>query len=156
MSDNVIDTDAIVIERVFDAPIDLIWHMWTQPEHFKQWYGPEGFSVPVAEMDVQVGGKRRVGMTLPDGSMTMWTIGEYKEVSPITRLVYTESMADQDGNVMEMPGMPSITEVIVELEAVDGGTRMTMTHAGVPADSPGKSGWEQAFTKLARHIASTA
>ena len=45
--------DAVVIERSFDAPVDLIWKMWTDPEHFKAWYGPDGASIPVAKMDVE-------------------------------------------------------------------------------------------------------
>ena len=145
--------DAIVIERTFDAPVDFIWQMWTQPEHFKHWYGPQGFSVPVAEIDLRVGGKRLICMQSPDGSMKMWTTGEHLEVTPTARLVYTESMADEDGNVITPPNGPGTTQVTVQLEAMDGRTKMILTHAGLPADSPGASGWEQAFTKLADHIA---
>ncbi len=47
------------IERTFEAPIETIWAMWTDSELFKQWYGPNGMSVPTAEMDVVVGGKRK-------------------------------------------------------------------------------------------------
>ena len=150
--------NAVVIERTFDAPIDLIWQMWTQPEHFQNWYGPKGFTVPVAEMDVRVGGKRLICMESPDGSMKMWTTGEHIEVSPIERLVYTESMSDENGKVksasdMGMPeGFPTTTEVSVVLEDLGGRTKMIMTHAGVPADSPGASGWNQAFDKLAEHL----
>jgi uncharacterized protein YndB with AHSA1/START domain len=150
--------NAIVIERTFDAPVELIWQMWTQPEHFQKWYGPNGFTVPVAEMDVRVGGKRLICMASPDGSMKMWTTGEHIEVSPIERLVYTESMSDENGNVMSptemgMPeGSPTTTEVTIVLEDLGGRTKMVMTHAGVPADSPGASGWNQAFDKLADHI----
>lgn len=154
MSENTISNDAIVIERTFDAPIALIWQMWTEAEHFKNWYGPQGFSIPVAEMDVRAGGKRLICMASPDGKMKMWTTGEYTEVVPTTRLVYTESMSDENGNIVAPPNdsMPATTEVIVVLEKLDGQTKMVMTHAGVPADSPGKSGWEQAFTKLADRI----
>ena len=54
---------------------------------------------------------------------------------------------------MGMPeGHPETTEVTVLLEALDGRTKMVMTHAGIPADSPGASGWNQAFDKLAAHI----
>jgi len=150
--------DAIVIERVFDAPVDFIWQMWTDPEHFKKWYGPKGFSIPVADMDLSVGGKRLIGMASPDGSRKMFTTGEHKEVVPNERLVYTESMSDENGNVMSaadmgMPeGYPMTTEVTVTLEDLGGRTKMVMTHAGVPADSPGASGWNQAFDKLAEHI----
>ncbi|VAW31951.1 hypothetical protein MNBD_CHLOROFLEXI01-5003 [hydrothermal vent metagenome] len=158
MSSSTVSEDAVVIERTFDASIDLIWKMWTQPEHFQSWYGPQGFTVPVAKMDVQVGGKRLICMASPDGSMKMWTTGEYMEVAPKGRLVYTESMADENGNVlspstMGMPeGYPATTEVTVLLEELGGRTKMVMTHAGVPADSGGAGGWTQAFDKMANHI----
>jgi uncharacterized protein YndB with AHSA1/START domain len=160
MSDSTISEDAVVIERVFEAPIDLIWQMWTNPEHFKNWYGPTGFTVPVAEMDVRVGGKQLVCMASPDGSMKMWTTGEYTEVVPNERLVYTDSPADENGNVvspsaMGMPdGYPTTTEVTVQLEELGGRTKMVMTHAGVPADSGAGGGWEQAFAKMASYIES--
>lgn len=151
-------TEAIVIERTIDAPANLVWEMWTEPEHFKKWYGPGGFSVPVAEFDLRVGGKRLVCMASSDGKMKMWTTGEHLEVTPGTRLVYTESMADENGNVMPPSAMgmpedsPMTTEVTVLLEDLGGRTRMTLTHAGVPADSPGASGWNQAFDKMADYI----
>jgi uncharacterized protein YndB with AHSA1/START domain len=44
--------DARVIERSFDAPVDWVWRMWTDPEHFRAWYGPTGATIPVAELDV--------------------------------------------------------------------------------------------------------
>jgi uncharacterized protein YndB with AHSA1/START domain len=149
-----------VIERTFDAPVNLIWQMWTDSEHFKQWYGPKGFTVPVAKMDVRVGGKRLVCMEMqnPDSGMKMWTTGEYKEIVPNERLVYTESPADENGNMvspsaMGMPdGYPMTTEVIVVLEDIGGRTKMVMTHAGVPADTGANTGWEQAFDKMADYI----
>ncbi|MEM7798102.1 MAG: SRPBCC domain-containing protein [Chloroflexota bacterium] len=148
---------ACVVERVFDAPAALVWQLWTDPEHFKQWYGPKGFSIPVAEMDVQVGGKRLVAMASPDGKMKMWTTGEYTEVTPTTRLVYTESPSDDKGNVMDPadmgmpPGYPAVTEVTVVLEEANGKTKMVLTHSGVPEQAAGC--WGQAFDKMADHIA---
>jgi uncharacterized protein YndB with AHSA1/START domain len=151
--------DAVVIERIFEAPINLIWQLWTQPELFQKWYGPQGMTIPVAKMDVRVGGKRLIcmEMNMPDRSMKMWFTGEYKEVVPHTRLVYTDSMADEHGNVlspatMGMPDLPETTEVIVQLEELGGRTKMVMTHAGVPADSGGAGGWNQAFDKMADYI----
>ena len=52
-------TQSVEIERIFDAPIDLVWSMWAEAEHFASWYGPAGASIPTAEMDVTVGGRRR-------------------------------------------------------------------------------------------------
>lgn len=156
MSDSTTAADAVVIERTFNAPVDLIWQMWTQPEHFKQWYGPQGFTVPVAEMDVRVGGKRLICMASPDGRMKMWTTGEFVEIVPNERLVYTESPADENGQVIPpsaLPeGFPAMTEVTVLLAAVERGTKMVMTHAGTPAASGANEGWNQAFAKLAAYI----
>ena len=160
MSNSTMTQDAVVIERTFDAPTDIIWQLWTQGEQFQKWYGPKGMTIPVANMDVRVGGKRLICMASPDGSMKMWFTGEYREVSPTARLVYTDSMADENGNVlspqaMGMPeGHPETTEVIVELEDLGGRTKMTMTHVGVPAGSPGAGGWNMAFDKMAAHIES--
>ena len=127
----------LVIERTLEAPPELIWKMWTEPEHFAAWYGPGGATIPVAKMDVRVGGIRLLcmEMTTPDGTMQMWFTGEYLEVIENQRLVYTDSMSDENGNVMSpeqmgMPeGHPTTTEVRVEIEHVSGGTRMVLTHA---------------------------
>jgi uncharacterized protein YndB with AHSA1/START domain len=160
MTDNNSGGDAVVIERSFDAPVDLIWQMWTDPEHFKAWYGPGGATIPVAKMDVRVGGARLLCMEVnsPNGQMKMWFAGEYREVVENERIVYTDFMSDANGNAvspsdMGMPeGHPMTTEVRVELEEVGGRTKMVMTHSGIPASSPGAAGWTMAFDKLAAHV----
>jgi len=161
MADDSTSPDAVVIERTLDAPAELVWQMWTDPEHFKAWYGPDGATIPVADMDVRVGGSRLVGMEMetPGGKMKMWFTGEYREVVENERLLYTESMSDEDGNIVSPsdmgmpPGHPETTEVLIELEDLGGRTRMVMTHAGVPADSPGATGWNMALDKLVSYIA---
>lgn len=154
------DKESVHIKRSFDAPIEVIWAMWTDPAKFQQWYGPMGMSVPLAEMDVTIGGTRKICMEMitPDQTMQMWFIGEYKEIVAPTRLVYTESMCDAAGNIIKPedmgmpPGSPDVTEVIVELQSEGNQTMMTMTHRGVPAGSPGEGGWKQAFDKLAEYL----
>jgi uncharacterized protein YndB with AHSA1/START domain len=153
--------DAVVIERTFDAPVELVWRMWTDPEHFKAWYGPNGAAIPVAKMDARVGGSRLICMEVqsPSGPMQMWFVGEYREVIENERLVYTESMSDENGkpttssNTDPPNAHPAITEVRVEIESVGGQTKLIMTHRGIPADSPGAAGWHMAFDKLAAHLA---
>jgi len=102
--------DAVVIERTFDEAADHIWQMWTEPEHFNAWYGPDGAAIPVTKMDVRVGGTRLVCMQMPtpDGPTQMWFTGEYREVVPNERLVYAESVCDENGNVLSPSdvGMP--------------------------------------------------
>ena len=154
-------TQSVTLERVLDAPIDLVWQTWTDPDHFAAWYGPTGATVPVIDMDVTIGGRRHfcIEMQTPDGQSRMWFVGEYRVIDEPNRLVYTESMSDPEGNrvspeAMGMPsGHPDVTEVTVELDDLDGRTRMVMTHAGIPADSPGAMGWNMALDKLEAHLA---
>ena len=156
------DTDgqSMRIERNLDAPVDLVWRMWAEPDRHATWYGPDGATVPVVTMDVVAGGSRLLclEMTTPDGPMRMWFTGEFLEVVEHRRLVYTDSMSDEQGNVMSaeqmgMPaGHPTTTEVRVELEPVEGGTSMVLTHVGVPAGSPGEAGWSMALDKLAARL----
>jgi uncharacterized protein YndB with AHSA1/START domain len=161
MTDDTSAPDAVRIERTLDAPIELVWQMWTDPDLFAQWYGPPGAFVSVAEMELRVGGRRLVGMQLatPGGTHQMWFTGEHLEVVDNHRLVYTESMADADGNVVAPSAMgmpadhPETTTVTVELEVTEGRTTMVMTHAGIPSDSPGAAGWNMALDKLAALVA---
>jgi uncharacterized protein YndB with AHSA1/START domain len=161
MTDETSTQNAVTIDRTFEAPVDLVWRMWTEPEHFTAWYGPAGTSIRVAKMDLRVGGTRMVcmEMTTPGGTVQMWFTGEYREISEHTRLVYTESMSDASGKVLSsaeagLPaGHPTTTEVTVELEDLDGRTRMTLTHVGIPEGSPGAEGWGMAIDKLAAHLA---
>ena len=152
--------ESAVLERVFDAPIDLVWKMWTDPASFKAWYGPAGVTVPVAELDVWPGGRRRVCMAV--GPREMWFTGQHLEVTEPTRLLYTETMADERGNPISPeslgmpPKTPGTTEVTVVLDEVDGGTRVTLTHAGVPAESGAARGWNAAFDKLAAALGAAA
>jgi uncharacterized protein YndB with AHSA1/START domain len=160
MTDARTSKDSVVIAHRFDAPVELIWQMWTDPEHFRNWYGPEGATIPSAKMDVRVGGSRLVCMEVqaPNGPMQMWFTGEYLEVVENERLVYTESMSDENGVVksaadMGMPeGHPTTTEVSVEIRADGAGTRMVLTHTGIPADSPGATGWRMAIAKLTAYL----
>ncbi len=150
----------VKIEREFDSPIETIWDMWTDPALFRAWYGPRGMSVPVAEMDVVVGGTRKVcmEMTAAERPMKMWFTGVYKEVTRPNRLVYTESMCDEDGTLitpqaMGMPeDFPDITEIIVELSEANGKTLMAMIHIGVEEGTAGAGGWNQAFDKLGEYL----
>jgi uncharacterized protein YndB with AHSA1/START domain len=138
--------DRLVIERTFDAPATLVWSMWTDPEHFAAWYGPNGATIPVAEFDVRVGGRRRVCMAMetPNGAMRMWFQGEHSAVEPHRLLAYTEQVTDEAG----VPAHGDLTEVRVELHEAHGRTQMVLTHIGIPEESPGAAGWHMALDKL--------
>ena len=82
----------LVTTRAFDAPRDLVWEAWTSPEHLPNWLlGPEGWTMPVCESDLRVGGAWHfVWQSDADGS-EMGMTGEYKEIAPPERLVSTQS-----------------------------------------------------------------
>ena len=164
MSDRPSAPKDVRIERLLDAPVPLVWQLWTDPDSFCEWYGPSGATIVVKEMDVRVGGRRHICMSVatPNGTMQMWFTGEHIAVRENELLVYSESMSDEHGNIV-MPSEvglphdhPTTTTVTVELVSTIDGTRMVMTHAGIPADSPGAMGWNMAFDKLEAHLAPPA
>jgi uncharacterized protein YndB with AHSA1/START domain len=84
--------------RLFDAPRSLVFEAMTKPEHVKEWWGRlgEGYSVPECEIDLRVGGKWRFVNRHPKGEVTFY--GEYREITPPGRLVFTEIFADYPDN----------------------------------------------------------
>jgi uncharacterized protein YndB with AHSA1/START domain len=81
----------VVISRTFDAPRRLVFDAWTRPEHVPRWMlGPEGWSMPVCEIDLRPGGGWHFVWRKSDGT-EMGMRGQYREVVPPERLVYTES-----------------------------------------------------------------
>ena len=156
---NGIEENQIVVSRSFDAPLELLWKAWTEPEHFMKWYGPEGFTTPTCEIDLKVGGRHLWSMKSPDG-MQMYYTGTYKEIVPMERIVYTDSLSDAEGNVMSptamgMPeGSPESMDVTVTFAHEDGKTTVTVSHVGFGegGDRAGMD-WEQAFDKLTAVLA---
>src|SRR5947209_859828 len=83
----------LTITRVFDAPRELVFKAWTEPERQAQWLGPKGFAGKVLEMDVRPGGRFRFYMRSAEGT-DHWLQGIYREVAPPERLVSTYGWAD--------------------------------------------------------------
>ena len=91
-----------VISRVFDAPRDLVWKAFTDPERMKHWWGPKGFTVFHSKMDLRPGGIYHYGMKAPDGT-TMWGKMVLREVAPPERLVFINSFSDEAGGTTRHP-----------------------------------------------------
>ena len=107
----------VAMSRVFDAPRTLVWEAWTSPEHMPHWLlGPEGWSMPVCEIDLRPGGEFRFGWRKGDGE-EMEIRGAYREVAPPERLVSTESWGGD---------WPETINTLV-LSEEDGKTTMTQT-----------------------------
>jgi uncharacterized protein YndB with AHSA1/START domain len=92
-----------VISRDLDAPRDLVWKCFTDPERMKQWWGPKGFTVIASKMDLRVGGTYHYGMKAPDGT-PMWGKFVFREIVPQERLVFINSFSDEAGGVTRHPG----------------------------------------------------
>ena len=83
------DDATLIIKRMLNAPPERVFQAWTSPEHIQQWMRPEpGMIVPLATMDLRVGGKFRIQMKNPDGEY-FTAVGEFREVKVPERLVYT-------------------------------------------------------------------
>ena len=151
----------LVIRRIFDAPRELVWKAWTQPERFKRWWGPKGYTIPSCDIDLRVGGKYLYCMRSPEGK-DFWATGVYRQIVPMEKFVTTDSFADEHGNVVDATHYGMTTEMPLEMvvtvtfEDVKGGTKLTLRHAGIPAgpDREGAGqGWSESFDKLAEELA---
>jgi uncharacterized protein YndB with AHSA1/START domain len=98
--------DDFVMSRVFDAPRDLLWTCFTEPERMKQWWGPKGFTVLSSKMDLRVGGTYHYGMKTPDGA-PMWGLFTYREIVPKEKLVFVNSFSDENRGVTRHPMAPT-------------------------------------------------
>lgn len=109
----------IVFTRVFNAPRDLVWKMWTEPQHLTHWWGPKYFTTPVCRVDLRPGGKWHHAMRDPDGN-AYWSLGIYREIVPPERLAYTDAFSNEQGDTI-----PPVTEVVVTF--ADQGARTLVT-----------------------------
>jgi uncharacterized protein YndB with AHSA1/START domain len=91
-----------VISRVFDAPRDLVWQCFTDPERMKEWWGPKGSTIVASTMDFRVGGTYH-GAMRAGGGPVMWAKFVYREIAPPERLVWVHSFSDEAGGVTRHP-----------------------------------------------------
>lgn len=137
------------LDRILPAPRGRVFAALTRAEALRQWLCPEGFSVPAAEADARVGGRYRIEMRAPDGSLHR-VGGVYREIRPPELLVFTWAWEPEN----EMAGVE--TTVRVELAADGDKTRMSMVHTGLPTAKARDShawGWSSAFNNLERLVA---
>lgn len=153
-------TEDIVIERTFDAPRTLTWRYWTEPELLMQWWGPKTLTSPAATIDFRVGGKYHFCMRMPDGK-DLWSAGTYLEIEPMERIVFTDSFADANGNIVSGAAYglgddwPDVLKVTLTFEDAGGSTRFTLHHEGNPASEipPCTQSWNESFDKLEAALA---
>lgn len=117
----------LVLERVFDAPRELVFRMFKEPEHLRHWWGPRGWELPVCTVEFRPGGTWHYCMKCVDEAqgdffgMESWGKGVYREIDEPARLAYTDYFCDADGVVN--PELPA-TEVVLEFLDEGGRTRI--------------------------------
>lgn len=157
MSTEAIKQD-LVISRVFDAPVEKVWAAWNEQEQVMRWWGPTGFTCPMAKMDVRVGASSLVCMSAPDFG-THYSLWQYEEIVPNQRLVYIHNLADKDGNKIDPtsvgmpPDFPVDQRQRLEFKALpDGRTEFTVTEYGWTVGQMmemSRMGMEQSLDKIA-------
>ncbi|MGE0228905.1 MAG: SRPBCC domain-containing protein [Dehalococcoidia bacterium] len=160
MTDQLTETtheEPLTVERVFAAPRALVWRAWTEPARMQRWYGPQGMTQHVCEIDFRIGGRYLYGLRSAEG-WEYYTTGTYEDIVPLERFTASESLSDAAGNPVAPPhygmpdGTPATMTIIVTFEdAPDGGTKLTLRHLGWPDASMAAGaggGWNQAFDKL--------
>lgn len=95
----------LVITRIVNAPRELVYKVWTEPEHLAAWWGPTGMELTVVSLDVRPGGLFHYGMKSPEG-FEMFGRFAYQEVVAPEKLSYVTSFADTEGNVIRAPFSP--------------------------------------------------
>jgi uncharacterized protein YndB with AHSA1/START domain len=138
----------LVIERVFDAPRELVFKAWTEPQHLVHWSCPHGFTLTHCEGDLEPGGRWRSCMRSPDGR-DLWLGGVYREIVAPERLVFTHAWDDERGK----PGH----ETLVTVTFAERGGKTAMTFRQAVFDSVAerdghRGGWTECFEKLAAHL----
>lgn len=141
------------ITRIFNSPRDLVWKAWTEEPELAQWLHPFGVSSDSISFDVQVGGKYRYTMTNDETGEKFPTGGQFLEVEPMDRLVFT--WGD--------PGAPESSEAVITLDftALEGGEQTELVFhlrgfPGQPGDNNVYDGWDEALTNLSNHLSRPA
>lgn len=154
----------LVFTRVFDAPLELVWKAWVEPEIIRQWWGPEGFTCPVARIDFREGGTSLVCMRAPKefGGQDMYNTWTYTKIVPMREIEYLLHFADKNGNRVDPvtmglpPDMPQEVRNLVTFKAVGGKTELTVTEYDWTVGQMmemSKMGMEQCLDKMAASFA---
>ena len=130
-----VSSTQFTLSRVFEAPRHRVWEALTMSEHLIHWWGPKGFTMLVAKLDLIPGGSFHYSMRSPDGR-EMWGKFVYREVAAPGRLVFVNSFSDEQGNLVRHPFAPTWPlEVLNTLTLEEHDGRTTLTLSGGPINA---------------------
>jgi uncharacterized protein YndB with AHSA1/START domain len=139
----------LVVKRTFDAPRDLVFRAWTDPQHLVHWFGPRGFTLPSCTLDLRPNGAWRSCMLSPEGR-EHWVRGIFREIVEPERLVFTWAHENADGT----PGHETL--VMVTFDEQGGRTKLTLRQAvfeSVEERDSHRGGWTSSLERLAEYVA---
>lgn len=155
--------DNFVINRSFDAPLDMVFQMWKDPQHFAKWLAPTGFEMQFIKADIRPGGETLYVMSGGAG-MNMYGRAEYQKIDKPGLLVYTQQFCDEHGQVSRHPMSPTWPETMLTMvqfaEEEAGRTRVTVAwepygkttaeelETFIKSRSGMTQGWTGSFDKL--------
>ena len=154
-----------VISRTFDAPRDVMWKAWTEPERMGQWFGPKGVTIFHSKNDLRPGGVYLYGMRTPDGK-DMWGKWTYREITKPQRMVFVNSFSDKDRGVTRHPlNKDWPLEMLTTIEFAEDKGKTTVTVRWSPLNATEaerntfnsnrdgmKQGWTGTFEKLEAYL----
>jgi uncharacterized protein YndB with AHSA1/START domain len=161
MTDNTdVKTQDLLITRILDAPLELVWQAWTDCEQVKRWWGPKDYISPKCSLDLRVGGKFLFAMRAPveQGGLDSYTAGVYQKIVPPQLLEFSQYLADKDGNRLDpaeigMPAdFPKEMRTVVGFKAKGEMTELTIRVSGWTEGQMyvyALAGWHQSIDKLA-------
>ncbi len=160
------DDIALVIERWFDAPRDLVWRAYTDMEHLSRWWGPPNSEWIKGSLDLKPGGIFHYGVRMPNGG-AMWGKFVYREIAAPKKLAFVNAFSDEHGGTTPNPWMPDWPlEVLNTITFREENGRTLVTMHGMPIDASDKqlelyktarpqmqAGFKGANDKLAAYLA---
>ena len=126
----------ISVSRIFEAPVEDVWKLWSEPEYVKQWWGPDHFICPLANIYFKEGETSMVSMQAPDdfGGMTHYSIWQYTKIIAHQHIEFIQNLVDPNGNKLHpsavgMPDdFPEDVRTVVTFKVIDDNTtEMTVT-----------------------------
>ncbi|NJP04942.1 MAG: SRPBCC domain-containing protein [Chloroflexaceae bacterium] len=148
----------LVITRVFHAPVQTVWHAWSESQAVRQWWGPMGFTSPLARMDFREGGTSLVCMSSPEYG-THYSTWHYRAIVPLQSIDYLHNLADEEGHAIDPtavgmpPDFPQNQRHLVTFTALEPHTtEITITEYDWPVGEMmelSRMGMEQCLDKMA-------
>jgi len=148
-------SSSIVVETTFNAPVEKVWQIWTEPASIQKWWGPNHYTAPIIQNDLRVGATFLYSMKSPK-DQTTWNTGRYTEIVLHKRIVSKMSFSDETGTPIsaEQAGLPGKWRdemtVIVDFATQGERTHVRVQEDGIPLLMSlfAKMGWEQQFVKF--------